>query len=398
MAHRVSWPALVASLLAVLSWGAHAPSALAQVQACANPNGLGVARTATLNTAEGGIYGNLQYRDNADFLRDGEVVLTFDDGPLPAYTQPVLDALDRHCTKATFFFVGRMALAYPDMVRQAAARGHTIGSHTWSHANIGSGRLFLRGSAEAVTSAAPSPRSIKEMELGFSAVSQALGRPAAPFFRFPYLAHSKANLQHLQKRGIAAFSIDVDSLDYRSKSGGEVTRRVLSLLAQQRKGILLFHDIQPATARALPELLDQLKARGFKVVHMRPAASMVTMAAYDDMARSIGGKRLAIAQERPLVTRTPTWGLTKQVDPPGVATIGGNVPSKGASAGGGLPGPTGSSSAPAASPLPWQANSAPQAVPPAPPPPRPTVTERVPAFRDSISSPTSWHAHVRKAY
>ena len=60
-------------------------------------------------------------------------MLTFDDGPMPWITTSILDTLDQHCTKATFFSVGRMAIAYPETTRAIMLRGHTLGTHTWSH-------------------------------------------------------------------------------------------------------------------------------------------------------------------------------------------------------------------------------------------------------------------------
>ncbi|HEY5827687.1 MAG TPA: polysaccharide deacetylase family protein, partial [Hyphomicrobiaceae bacterium] len=97
-------------------------------------NALGTSRTVEVDTSKGPLYG-FQYKDQ-NFLGDGEVVLTFDDGPLRSYTVPVLEALAAHCTKATFFVVGRMAVADPEMVKEYDRRGHTIGTHTWSHVNL----------------------------------------------------------------------------------------------------------------------------------------------------------------------------------------------------------------------------------------------------------------------
>jgi peptidoglycan/xylan/chitin deacetylase (PgdA/CDA1 family) len=114
-----------------------APSAAPTVtNACRNQtSALGISRVVEIDTSDGPRFGHQQYRD-LDLLRDGEVALTFDDGPLRPYTQPVLDALVAHCTKATFFIVGRMVVADPEMVKEIARRGHTIGTHTWSHQNF----------------------------------------------------------------------------------------------------------------------------------------------------------------------------------------------------------------------------------------------------------------------
>ena len=175
-------------------------SALAQEACTPGADALGVSRVAEIDTSAGPRFG-FQYKEQ-DILADGEVVLTFDDGPLRAYTKPVLEALQAHCTKATFFLVGRMAVADPEMVREYARLGHTIGIHTWSHQNL-----------HSITPL----KARTEIELGFSAVQHALGKPVAPFFRFPYLADSKSMTMHLQGRHVAIFSIDVDSKDYRTR-------------------------------------------------------------------------------------------------------------------------------------------------------------------------------------
>ena len=160
--------ALVASLFACAL-------ALAATPALACNGKLGVARTIAINAEAAPLHGAVQY-DAPSLLRDGEVVFTFDDGPLPVHTRKILSALKDHCTKATFFMVGRMAVANPAMVREVAAYGHTIATHTWSHKNLKQ-RRTRRGAGE--------------IELGISAIQHALGEPVAPFFRFPYLAESE---------------------------------------------------------------------------------------------------------------------------------------------------------------------------------------------------------------
>lgn len=266
-------------------------SAAAQ-DACTATNALGVSRTVEIDTTTGPKFG-FQYHDAPTFLAEGEVVLTFDDGPLRAYTKPVLEALAAQCTKATFFVVGRMAVADPEMVKEYARRGHTVGTHTWSHANL----------------AHLSPAKARaEVEMGFSAVQQAMGKPIAPFFRFPYLSSSSAMATHLMNRQIATFSIDVDSKDYRTRDPGSVHRMIMGQLARSHKGILLFHDIQPSTARALPGLLAELKAKGYRVVHMRPKAPVATVGEFDSIVQSAADKKALAASGGPL-RRAVTWTM-----------------------------------------------------------------------------------------
>jgi peptidoglycan/xylan/chitin deacetylase (PgdA/CDA1 family) len=267
------------------------------------PGALGVARTIEISATGGPRFGGQQYSGN-EILGDKEVMLTFDDGPHRAYTQPILAALDRHCAKATFFMVGQMALADPAMVREVANRGHTIATHTWSH------NYQLRQ--------VPPGRATHEIELGFSAVSKALGAPTAPFFRFPFLSDSRAALAHLASRDLATFSIDIDSLDYRAKGadGGDVVfRTVMNELATRGRGILLFHDIQPAAAAALPRILDALKARGFRIVHMVPSSKLQTLAQFDNAVGNEAKRRQLLATVQPLAPRTITWPLTPPSSP-----------------------------------------------------------------------------------
>lgn len=276
--------------------------ALAQ-ETCPNPKALAVARTVEIDTAQGPQFG-AQYKD-PKLLADGEVVLTFDDGPSRAYTKPILEALAAHCTKAIFFMVGRMAASDPEMVKEVARQGHTVATHTWSHPNLQS-LTPLRARAE--------------IEMGFSAVQEALGSSISPFFRFPYLRDTASTLSYLQGRQMAAFSIDVDSKDYMTKDAGTVYERVMGHLAANRRGIILFHDIHASTARALPRLLAELKTRGYRVVHLRPKAQASTLADFDAVARQeIERKRLA-ATGQPLAKRALTWPSTTNSVAPEVPT------------------------------------------------------------------------------
>lgn len=261
----------------------------------AGPDAIGVSRVVEIDTSHGPRFGHLQYKD-IDLLHDGEIVLTFDDGPSHKNTQAVLDALDAHCTKATFFTVGRMAVSDPATLHEVALRGHTIGVHTWSHKN-----LQAISEVEAMT----------EIELGLSAVSAALGAPAAPFFRFPYLAAPQSIQAYLQQRGFAIFSIDVDSYDFRTPNVATMQQNVLSQLSHRKKGLILFHDIQPSTAKGLKDLLTELKTRGYRVVHLVAKQPATTLADYDEMAdAALREKRLAVSSE-------PTKRAAPQLPPAG---------------------------------------------------------------------------------
>jgi peptidoglycan/xylan/chitin deacetylase (PgdA/CDA1 family) len=235
---------------------------------CANPDALGLSRTVVVDTTGGPGFGFLQYRQ-FDFLTDKEVVLTFDDGPWPT-TPAVLKALADECTKAVFFPIGLHTTYHPDILRQVAAAGHTIGAHTWSHAHLASKKLTEQQAKD-------------EIEKGFSAVKLALGANPAPFFRFPALVHTPATTDYLGSRNIAMFSCDVDSNDFKSSGPDQVIQNVMTKLDKQGKGVILMHDLQKHTATALPTLLRRLKAGGYKVVLMKAKVQLETMAEYDAM-------------------------------------------------------------------------------------------------------------------
>jgi len=265
-----------------LAFAASAAPALAQkAQPCANPGAMGLARTVEIDTTGGPGFGFEQYKQY-DFLVLKEVVLTFDDGPWPVNTRAVLDALAQECVKATFFPIGKHALWHPEILKEVVAAGHTVGGHTWSHANLSKGTGKSKGDK---TADAKNDKAIEEIEKGFSAVKIALGAPPQPFFRFPYLQDPKEAVAYLGSRNIAIFSHDLDSFDFKIHKPDDVVKSVMSKLEKKGKGIILMHDFQAGTAKALPALLADLKAKGYKVVHMRAKAPLATLAQWDEAAK-----------------------------------------------------------------------------------------------------------------
>lgn len=258
-----------------------AAPALADDRPCpGNPNALGVSRVVEVDTTGGPGFGSEHFK-GMDFLRPGEVVLTFDDGPWPNNTPKVLAALAHHCTKAIFFPIGLHATYEPDLLKQVAAAGHTVGSHTWCHQNLTKtkGRCLINGRAQAVEYTF-----MDEIEKGISAVSRALGGPIAPFFRFPGLQQPPEALAYLGTRNIAIFSADFDSFDFKLHRAEQVRASVMAKLKKQGKGIILMHDFQHATAEAIPLILDDLKAGGYKVVQMRPRDQLNPLPEYNVIA------------------------------------------------------------------------------------------------------------------
>jgi peptidoglycan/xylan/chitin deacetylase (PgdA/CDA1 family) len=250
------------------------PGSAKAIPACDNPDAIGLSRVVEIDTTGGPAFGTEHFKQY-DFLRDKEVVLTFDDGPWPENTPMVLKALKDNCTKATFFEIGKHATWRPDLSRDVAAAGMTVGNHTWSHKD-----LARNPYAKDIELAK------EEIEMGVSAVHMAVGGPTAPFFRFPSLQQPPELMAYLGTRNIAIFSTDLDTFDFKLRKPEDVIKSAMTKLAKNGKGIVLMHDFQHATAEALPELLRQLKAGGYKIVHMVPKEPITTLAKYDDMVRA----------------------------------------------------------------------------------------------------------------
>lgn len=251
---------------------------------CTNPDALGVGRTVQIDTTGGPGFGMDHYKAY-DFLADKEVVLTFDDGPQARTTPAILDALDAECTKALFFSLGKMALGLPDIIRDVARRGHTVGTHTWSHQD-----LRKKSDQDAKD----------EIEKGISAVHRAVGGPIAPFFRYPYLRDSPATLAYLASRNIAMFSTDLDSFDFKRQTAEKLVESIMKKVEKRGKGIILMHDIQPHTAKAMPALLAALKKGGYKVVHITAKDDLTTLAEYDTLIEKDVKGLPAVGSERPM--------------------------------------------------------------------------------------------------
>src|ERR1700730_12508297 len=244
-----------------------------------NPDALGVSRVVEIDTTGGPGFGFEHFKAH-DFLREGEIVLTFDDGPWPKNTPAVLAALAAHCTKAIFFPIGLHATYEPGILKQVAAAGHAIGSHTWCDQDLSKiqGHCLINGKRETVEY---DPKD--EIEKGISAVHWAVGGPTAPYFRFPALRHPPELVEYLGKRNIAIFSADLDSFDFKMRKPEQVRQSVMAKLKKFGKGIVLMHDFQHATAEATMDLLKELKAGGYKVVFMKPKFPVKTIASYDQL-------------------------------------------------------------------------------------------------------------------
>jgi peptidoglycan/xylan/chitin deacetylase (PgdA/CDA1 family) len=247
----------VAILIGLASSSAAAPAFAAD---CPRPDALGTSRTLVVDAKEHPLIGSMQYRETLP-LNDGEVVLTFDDGPIPKNSYQILDILAAQCVKATFFLVGRQAQANPEGVRKVLDAGHTVATHTQNHP-YAMQRLRL-------------DRAKAEIDGGIASVTAALGERSAaisPFFRIPGLSRNDGIEEYAKAKGLQVWSTDFLADDWHSISSARVYDLAMKRLAAKGKGILLLHDIQPRTVAALPKILSDLKARGYRIVHVVPAS------------------------------------------------------------------------------------------------------------------------------
>lgn len=197
-------------------------------------------------------YGRVQHAPLP--LAPGEVVLSFDDGPSPESTPAVLAALQAEGAKAVFFMNGAPLLRSPDLGRQVRAQGHAVAMHGHEHLH----------------SSAVSPQAqladLAKMEQAFATV---FGGPA-PAWRYPFLEATPVLDQALAQRGLTVMSVDLGIDDWLpDQSPAMLTERLLERLKPLGGGLILMHDAQPQTARALPMMLRAMKAAGYRLVEVR---------------------------------------------------------------------------------------------------------------------------------
>ncbi len=180
-----------------------------------------------------------------------EVALTFDDGPNPYYTPEVLDVLQRYKVKATFFCVGSLVTAYPGLVQQEYAAGHTVGNHSWSHPQL----PLLSGTQI-------------QRQLGntSNAIKKILGVPPT-FFRPPYGAYDGKVLTLMNSMGLTTVMWNVDPRDWSRPGTNVIINRVVYQTG--RGSIILMHDgggNRSQTVMALPSIIENLRSQGFTFV------------------------------------------------------------------------------------------------------------------------------------
>lgn len=180
------------------------------------------------------------------------IALTFDDGPWPNTTSQVLNILNKHNIKATFFVVGKQVQKYPQLTKQIAANGHAIGNHTWNH-------QYHQYSSAAASSEIDRTA---QLVLKLTGIKTTLFRPPAGILTNGLVAYA-------QQKKYAVIMWSADSRDWRYRH--TAPQGVLNTVLKDAKpgGVILLHDgggDRSTTIQALPQLITQLKKRGYSFV------------------------------------------------------------------------------------------------------------------------------------
>lgn len=180
------------------------------------------------------------------------IALTFDDGPNPITTPRLLEVLKEKDVKATFFMLGQNVVNNPDLVRQVAAEGHVIGSHSYSHPNL----------------TTLEPDTIRDqVQTTDRAIANATGKFPLDF-RPPYGAINKTAAEII---GRPIIQWSVDSEDWKTKNTPKIINRVMK--TSYNNSIILMHDIYPETIDAVPQIIDALRSEGYEII---PVDELIT--------------------------------------------------------------------------------------------------------------------------
>lgn len=174
------------------------------------------------------------------------IALTFDDGPLPGYTDGILEILDQLDAMATFFVVGRMVNNYPDLLLAIMEQGHELAGHSYSHS-----RLTELGSESLARDFAKTNSALRDLT----------GREPA-YYRPPYGMHNQ-RVRAAAEAPTIMWSIDPQDWR-RTTTAAQMVRYVLD--RAHPGAIVLFHDQMTKTAKALPEIIEGLRGEGYELV------------------------------------------------------------------------------------------------------------------------------------
>jgi len=183
----------------------------------------------------------------------GLVAFTFDDGPNPATTPTVIDALDKYDIPATFFIVterllGKHGEAGRELLAKELEHGFTVGSHSVSHRWLGKADKSLLD---------------RELVPSLKTLAEDSKRPIG-LFRAPYGALSGMGRLRLRRLGVTEVFWSIDTLDWKAKDAAKLRKKVLKLILDGNGGVVLMHDRRPITAEIIEGVLDDLEAENCK--------------------------------------------------------------------------------------------------------------------------------------
>ena len=184
-------------------------------------------------------------QQNAGDSNVKRIALTFDDGPHPKVTGQILDTLDKYQAKATFFMLGSRVQYYPDIAKDALARGHEVGNHTWTHP------VLTKLSTEQV---------LKEYTSTAGAITQAIGQ-GPTVFRPPYGATNDSVNGQIP---VPVVLWSIDTMDWKHRNAQQLLPYVQNNL--HNNAIVLMHDIHQSTADGLDAVLAYLQSQGYTFV------------------------------------------------------------------------------------------------------------------------------------
>jgi peptidoglycan-N-acetylglucosamine deacetylase len=199
--------------------------------------------------------------------RAGELALTFDDGPNPAWTPRLLEMLAAEEVRATFFLLGGYALAEPELVRRVAAAGHVIGNHSWNHPDL---------------ALASRSRIREELTRTHEILEQITGAPVR-YFRPPYGSRRPATLAIARELGMMPVLWNAMTTDWSETSGEQIAERLKAkidgLTRRGRAANIVLHDGGHLDRRAYRA--PSLAAAQTLIRRYRPTHRFVTVDAWE---------------------------------------------------------------------------------------------------------------------
>jgi peptidoglycan/xylan/chitin deacetylase (PgdA/CDA1 family) len=189
-------------------------------------------------------------------LAHGEIILTFDDGPMPDTTPAILDILAKDCVKATFFMIGKRAEAHPEIAAKVREAGHTIGSHSYTHRELNK---------------LPAQEADDDIQHGYEAVEKAAfgdnaDRPR--LVRFPGFKSTPELVAFVHDHHGTVVNTNLSPADWRGQPAAVTFDRLKALFDHMDRGIVILHDSQKETVKLLPMVIAEMKARKMRVVQL----------------------------------------------------------------------------------------------------------------------------------